>query len=160
MGSFKDWSLGCLQGERPWLCLGIDSSVCWEIEDLRSWTCLLPVLPDLGWRVTAQDLLPQTRPLVGRSQHVPWPISVALCDPMDCSTLGFPILHYLQEVAQIHAHQGSDAIQPSHPLLSPSPPAFNLSQHWGLFNESIFHIWWPKFGALASASILPVNVQG
>ena len=46
---------------------------------------------------------------------------------------GFPVHHQLPELAQIHVYQVSDAIQPSHPLLSPSPPAFNLSQHWGLF---------------------------
>ena len=47
--------------------------------------------------------------------------------------LGFPVHHQIQEIAQIHAHQVGDAIQPSHPLLSPSPPPFNLSQHQGLF---------------------------
>ena len=52
---------------------------------------------------------------------------------MDCSTPGLPILHCLLELAQTHAHWVGDAIQPSHPLLSPSPPAFNLSQHQGLF---------------------------
>ena len=52
---------------------------------------------------------------------------------MACSTLGFPVLHCLPEFAQTHVHSISDAIQPSHPLLSPSPPAFNLSQHQGLF---------------------------
>ena len=57
----------------------------------------------------------------------------ALCNPMDCSTPGFPVLHHLPEFAQIHLHWVGDAIQPSHPLLSPSPPAFNLSQHQGLF---------------------------
>ena len=46
---------------------------------------------------------------------------------------GFPVHHELPEVAQTHAHQVGDAIQPSHPLQSPSPPAFNLSQHQGLF---------------------------
>ena len=56
-----------------------------------------------------------------------------LCDPMDCSMTGFPIHHQLLELAQTHVHQVDDAIQPSHPLLSPSPPAFNLSQHQGLF---------------------------
>ena len=55
-----------------------------------------------------------------------------LCDPMDCSLPGFPVLHQLPELAQTHVHQVSDAIQSSHPLLSPSP-AFNLSQHQGLF---------------------------
>ena len=59
--------------------------------------------------------------------------SVHLCDPMDCNTLGFPDFHHLPEVAQTHVHQVGDAIQPSHPPLSPSPPAFNLSQHQGLF---------------------------
>ena len=50
-----------------------------------------------------------------------------LCDPMDCSTPGLPVLHQLPELAQTHVHRVSDAIQPSHPLLSPSPLAFNLS---------------------------------
>ena len=56
-----------------------------------------------------------------------------LCDPMDCSTPGFPVHHQLLELTQTHVHWVSDAIQPSHPLSSPSPPAFNLSQHQGLF---------------------------
>ena len=57
-----------------------------------------------------------------------------LCDPMDCSTPGFPVHHQLLELAQTHVHRVSDGltIQPSHPLLSPSPPAFNLSQNQGL----------------------------
>ena len=54
-----------------------------------------------------------------------------LCNPMDCSTPGLPVHHQLLEFT--HVHQVSDAIQPSHPLSSPSPPAFNLSQHQGLF---------------------------
>ena len=56
-----------------------------------------------------------------------------LCDPMDCSTPGLPVHHQLPELAQTHVHWISDAIQPSHPLSSPSPPTFNLSQHQGLF---------------------------
>ena len=56
-----------------------------------------------------------------------------LCDPMDCSTPGFRVLHHLPELAQIYVHRVGDAIQPSCPLLSPSPPAFNLSQYQGLF---------------------------
>ena len=58
---------------------------------------------------------------------------VWLCNTMDYSTQGFPVLHHLPKFAQIHAHWVGDAIQPSHPLLYPSPPAFNLSQHQGLF---------------------------
>ena len=56
-----------------------------------------------------------------------------LCDPMDCSTPGFPVHHQLPELAQTHVHRVGDAIQSSHPLSSPSPPAFNLSPHEGLF---------------------------
>ena len=56
-----------------------------------------------------------------------------LCDPMDCSTPGFPVPHQLPELAQIHIHPVSDDIQPSRPLLSPSLPAFNLSQDQSLF---------------------------
>ena len=58
---------------------------------------------------------------------------LTLCDPMDCSTPGFPVHHQFPKLAQIHVHQVGDAIQPSHPLSSPSPPDFNLSQHQGLF---------------------------
>ena len=56
-----------------------------------------------------------------------------LCDPVDYRTPGFLVLHYLLELAQTHVHQVSDDIQPSQPLLPPSPPALNLSQHQGLF---------------------------
>ena len=58
-----------------------------------------------------------------------------LCDPMDCSTPGLPVHQQLPEFTLIHVHQVGDAIQPSHPLSSPSPPAFNLSQHQGLFKR-------------------------
>ena len=57
-----------------------------------------------------------------------------LCDPMDCSTPGFPVHHQLMEPTQTHVRCVGDAIQPAHPLLSPSPPAFNLSQHQSIFN--------------------------
>ena len=56
-----------------------------------------------------------------------------LCDPMNRSTPGLPVHHQLPEFTQTHVHQVSDAIQPSHPLLSPSPPAPNPSQHQSLF---------------------------
>ena len=56
-----------------------------------------------------------------------------LCNPMDCSTQGFPLHHQLLELAQTHVHRVGDAIQLSYPLLSPFPPAFNLSQQQGLF---------------------------
>ena len=73
--------------------------------------------------------------------HIQWNIqfnSVSqlcpiLCDPMDCSTPGFSVHHQLLELAQTHVHGVGDAIQSSHPLSSPSPPAFSLAQHQGLF---------------------------
>ena len=58
---------------------------------------------------------------------------VWLCDPMNCSTPGLPVYHHLPEFTQTHVHRVSDGIQPSHPLLSPSSPAPNLSQHQSLF---------------------------
>ena len=60
---------------------------------------------------------------------------LTLCDPMDCSTPGLPVHHQLLELAQTHVHWVGDAIQPSHPLSSPSPPTFNLFQHQGLFQR-------------------------
>ena len=69
---------------------------------------------------------------------------------------GFPVHHELPELAQTHVNQVGDAIQPSHPLSSPSPPAFNLSQHQGLSNESVLHIRWPKYWSF-SFSISPSN---
>ena len=57
------------------------------------------------------------------------------CDPMDCCTPGFPVHHQLPEPTQTHVHWVGEAIQPSHPLSSPSPPAFSLSQHQSLFKQ-------------------------
>ena len=80
-----------------------------------------------------------------------------LCDPMNCSTPGFPVLHYLLEFAHTHVHWVSEAIQPSHPLLPPSPPALNLPQH--LFPMSWFFTSDDqRIGASASASVLPMNI--
>ena len=68
----------------------------------------------------------------------------ALWDPKDCSRPGFPVHYQLPELAQTHIQQVGDAIQPSHPLSSPSH-AFNLSQHQGLTSESVLHIRWPEY---------------
>ena len=64
---------------------------------------------------------------------------------MDCSTSGLPVHHQLLEFTQTHVHWVGDAIQPSRPLSSPSPPIFNLSQHQGLFHESVLHVGWPRY---------------
>ena len=78
-----------------------------------------------------------------------------LCNSMDCSTPVFPVLHHLPERTQTHVHWVRDAIQPSHPLSSPSP-AFNLFQHQGLFQWVGFHTRWPKYWSY-SFSINPFN---
>ena len=85
---------------------------------------------------------------------------VWLCDPMDCSTPGFLVLHCLPELTQTHVHWADDAIRPSHPLSSPSPPTFNLSQHQGLFQwVSSSHQVAKVLGASASASVFPMDIQ-
>ena len=79
---------------------------------------------------------------------------------MDCSTPGFPVHHQLQELTQTHVYRVGDAIQPSHPLSFPSPPAFNLSQHWVFFTMSqFFTSGGQSIGVSVSASVLPVSIQ-
>ena len=68
-----------------------------------------------------------------------------LCDPMDCSTPGFPFLHHLLEVAQTHVHRVGDVIQPSHPLSSPSPLPSIFPSIRVFSNELFLHISWPKY---------------
>ena len=77
-----------------------------------------------------------------------------LCDPMNCSTPGLPVHHHLLEFTQTHIHQVSDAIQPSHPLLSPFPPAPNPSSIRVFSSESLLHMRWPKYWSF-SFSISP-----
>ena len=81
------------------------------------------------------------------------------CDPMGCSTPGFPVHHQLLELTQTHVHWAGDAIQPSYPLSSPFP-AFNLSQHQGFFQTNqFFASGGQSIGVSASASVLPMNIQ-
>ena len=81
---------------------------------------------------------------------------LTLYESMDYRTPGFPVHHQLLEPVQTHVHLVSDAIQSFHPLLSPSPPALNLSQHQGISNESVLHNRWPKDCSF-SFSISPSN---
>ena len=82
------------------------------------------------------------------------------CHLMDCSMTGFPVHHELQELTQTHVHRVGDAIQQSRPLLSPSLPAFNLSQHQCLSNESVFHISSVQFScSVVSDSLRPHEPQ-
>ena len=83
-----------------------------------------------------------------------------LCDLMDCITPGFPVHHQLQELAQTHVHWVGDAIQPSHPLSFPSPPAISPSQHHGLFHwVSSSHQVAKVLEFQLQPSVLPMNIQ-
>ena len=83
-----------------------------------------------------------------------------LCDPMDRSTPGFPVHHQLLEPTQTHVHQVGDAIQQSHPLLSPSPPCLQCFPAPGSFPMSQFFIsGGQRIGVSASTSVLPINIQ-
>ena len=100
------------------------------------------------------DILLQSVSSVAQSCLIP------LCDPMDCSMSGFPVHHQLSELTQTHVHRVNDAMQPSHPLSSllsrlqsfPASGSFPTSQ---LFKSGCHSI-----GASASASVLPMNIQG
>ena len=82
-----------------------------------------------------------------------------LCNPMDCSSPGLPIHHQLPEFTETHVHWVGDTIQPSHPLSSPSPLAFNISQHQGLSSESALRIRWPKYWSFSFSISPAMNIQ-
>ena len=93
--------------------------------------------PDLHWRQILCHLSHQGIPIFILNAIYPFS-SVAqscptLCDTTDCRTADFPVHHQLLKLAQTYVHLGGDAFQPLHPLLSPSPPTFSLSQHQCLF---------------------------
>ena len=83
-------------------------------------------------------------------------LCLTLCNPMNRSTPGLPVHHQLLEFTQTHVHQVSDAIQPSHPLLSPSPPVPNPSQHRVFSSDSALRMRWPKYWSFRF-SISPSN---
>ena len=106
----------------------ISSFLCNELSGLRHSYSLSHICELAGnWLIEAFSSVAQS--------------CLTLC-PMDCTTPGLPVHHQLPEFTQTHAHWVSDAIKPSHPLSSPSPPAFNLSQHQGLFKwvSSLHHV--------------------
>ena len=87
---------------------------------------------------------------------------LTLCNPVNCSMSGFPFHYQLLELAQTHIHWVGDAIQPSHPLSSPFPPAFNLSQNQGFFffqMNQFFASGGQRIGVSVSTSVLPMNIQ-
>ena len=84
---------------------------------------------------------------------------LTLCDPMNCSTPGLPVHHQLPESTQTHVNWVGDAIQPSHPLSSPSPPALNVSSIRSFQMSHLFVSGGQSIGVSASTSVLPVNTQ-
>ena len=99
----------------------------WNLKKWHKWTYLL----NRKWHTDIEiKLLVQFSSVQSSSVSQLCP---TLCDPMNRTTPGLPVHHQLPEFTQTHVHQVGDAIQPSHPLLSPSPPAPNLSQNQGLF---------------------------
>ena len=115
---------GCVQASLFSLKIAIFSPQCLSSKHVSMSTCPLfgriPVMLDLVQFSSVQ--------FISVAQSF-----LTLCDPMNCSTPGLPVHHQLPEFTQTHIHRVSDAIQPSHPLLSPSSPAPNPSQHQSLF---------------------------
>ena len=115
--------------------------VCWGLVFFQlkeNFFCYLLILSSFKLSVPVSTTVREE--ILSLSSKCPQFSSVAqsrltLWDPMDCSTPGFPVHHQLPELVQTHAHQVGYAIQPFHPLSSPSPPVFNLSQHQGLFKR-------------------------
>ena len=116
------------------------------------------------WNCAAQigtwtpGLLAETTHLILRFHHHfgVMQLCLTLCDPMDCGIPGFPFLQHHLEFAQTNVHSVGNVTQPSHPLLPPSLPALNLSQHQGFSNELAFSIRRAKYWSL-SFSISPSN---
>ena len=105
--------------------------------------------------------LPFPSPKVSRDTIIVQSLShVCSLQPMDCSRPSFLVLHHLPEFVQTHVHWVGDVIQPSHSLSPSSSPALNLSQHQGLFQWVGSGSGGQSIGASASASVLPVNIQG
>ena len=123
--------------------------------------CLCSPPAQVPWRLAHRPLC--VSPSFSFNAYFLSPLSVVvqsscrtLCDPMDCSTSGFPVPPHLPEFAQVHVHWVGDAIQPS---LSPCPPALNLSQHQGLFQwKDLFTSGGQSIGV--SALVLPMSIQG
>ena len=169
-GSFKPWPVSTsasnsLQGSRP-LCGPAAQGqsqglcVCWGLK-AAPWLathsdCLLCYNTD--WKCLVWEQREGFWKMLYVKGCCSAPQVVSDSDPMDCSMPGFPVLHYLPELAQTHVHWVGDAIQPSHTSSSPSPSSPNLSQHQGLFPVSqLFASAGQGIGFSASASVLSMN---
>ena len=123
-----------VMGRTPCYCsLPTWLSLTWQTGLITIYGCEKPSFP-LGF-LRCYPVGSDRRPLLLESVHfISFPQSCpALCDPVNCSMPGLLVHHQLSEFTQTHVHWVGDAIQAFHPLSSPSPPTFNLSQHQGLF---------------------------
>ena len=127
--SFWPYGLQPTRFLHPWDSPGKNTEVC-------SHALLQGIFPTQGWNPHFLHLL-HCRPILLSTVQFRFSSVTQSCltlyNPMDCSTPGLPVHHQLPELTQTHVHQVGDAIQPSHPLLAPSPHAFNLSLHQNLF---------------------------
>ena len=133
----------CMPGAQVvWLFGTEQTSIFWKDEQLViiTWICLLLIDDECFQFISVTQSC------------------LTLCDPMDCSTPGFCVFHQLLELAQTNVCSVEDAIQPSHPLSSPSPPSFNVSQHQDLFQWVRSMHQMTKVLVVASASVLPKNI--
>ena len=126
-----------------WKCVCVMENFLFKLQNARG------IIPKRTGRITKLEGVFSSAQFSSVAQLCP-----SLCDPRNCSTPGLPIHHQLQEFTQTHVHWVGDAIQPSHPLSSPSPPAPNPSQHQSLSSESTLRMRWPKYWSF-SFSIIP-----
>ena len=128
----------------PCFCFFLDFTwYCFQLWSLHVWISILLCeflenreLLSFFFQLLMSSILSSVQSL----SHIP-----TLHDPMDCNTPGLPVHHQLLELAQTHVHRVGDAIQPSYPLLSPSPPTFNLPSIRVFSNESALRIRWPTY---------------
>ena len=132
---------------RKKICFRKSSRIAWNWAHIYHYRFLVHCVPYVCWCMFVSISSVQSL------SHV------RLCDPMNRSTRGFPVHHQLPEFTQTHVHQVSDAIQPSHPLSSPSPPAPNPSQHRVFPMSQLFAWGGQSTGVSALASFLPKNTQ-
>ena len=161
-----EWSSRLQFGVTAPLCasrvsyVDLSHGTCLTERHLRAWVCAKLLQPAVSLVHIKYPFLPLPMPPGGAAVScccLGAQSCLTLCDPMNCSTPVFPVLHHLPEFAQTHIHWGSDAIQSSYPLLPPSLLALSLLA-WGNFPKSrLFTSGGQSTGA--SASVLPVNIQ-
>ena len=133
-------------------CYHGTSHTCWEEYNL-----VKPTLQKTSWCSSQMWRYIRSYPTASHQLSSVAQSCLTLCNRMDWSTPGFPAHHQFPEFTQTHVYQVSDAIQPSHPLSSPSPPAFPISRSFQM--SQFFTSASQNIGVSASESVLPMNIQ-